>query len=217
MTRLQGICDMVQTPYIADVGTDHGFVPKTLLEDKKIEYAFVTDISVKCVEKAKSNLKGLESNISFLCGNGLSVFNSEMLSAFHPITAIITGMGGIEIMKILSKSPVSFDYYVLGAQRNIFDLKDYLLANCYEIVQDKIVKEDKMFYNLLLVRKSSSPMTLTRPQLYFGADNLRTMPDDFVSYLNFLHHRYNKLLNFRKDDIMDKYLMLQDILGGKNV
>lgn len=217
MTRLQGICDMTPTPFIADVGTDHGFVPKTLIESKKIIHAFVTDISEKCLDKAKGNLIGLESSVTFLCGNGLSVFDEDMLSSFRPITAIITGMGGIEIMKILSHSPVKFDYYLLGAQRNIFELKDYLFENNYEILQDKIVKEDKMFYNLLLVKHSDTLMDVTRSELYFGKDNLKTLPEDFLEYVKFLHLRYNKLLNFRKDDIMDKYLMLQDILGGKNV
>ena len=217
MTRLKGICDMVSTPYIADVGTDHGFVPQMLIQDQKILHAFVTDISPKCVDKARGNLKGLKKYVTFLCGNGLGVFTGNMLQNFRQITAIITGMGGIEIIKILSTSPVQFDYYILGAQRNIFDLKDYLFLHNFEILQDKIVKEDKMFYNLLLVKHSKDAPTLTQKELYFGKDNIKTMPQDFVEYLNFLQERYNKLLNFRKDDIMDKYLMLCDILGGKNV
>ena len=66
---------LVDTPYIIDVGSDHGFVPKMLLEDGIIKHAFVNDISEKCLNKAMSNLSTRKSDCTFLLGDGLSVLS----------------------------------------------------------------------------------------------------------------------------------------------
>lgn len=210
---------MVPTLYIADIGSDHGFVPRTLLEKNRIKHAFVTDISPKCLDKARDNLIYHSSSVTFALGDGLEVFSPDMLSNYRPITAVITGMGGEEIKRILSRAKVEFDYYLLGAQSNIFLLIDYLNVNKYEILLNKIVKEGKMFYNLLLVKHCDVVQNIDKPYLYFGEENIKTMPDDFADYVRFLLHRYEKIVKFdeKNEKNIEIYHILQNILGGKYV
>ena len=98
--RLQALADLVAGgARIADVGTDHGYLPVYLLQEKKIAFAIASDINVEPLEHARRTAKefGITENIDFrLCG-GLDLIGNEEVD-----TVIIAGMGGETIAAILT-------------------------------------------------------------------------------------------------------------------
>ncbi len=98
--RLQRIADLVKNPSgaLADVGTDHGFVPIYLAKRFPERPIYGLDVRRQPLERAQANARdyGVEERILFLLSDGLAACHGMKLS-----TVIITGMGGILMERIL--------------------------------------------------------------------------------------------------------------------
>lgn len=77
--RIQEICNQVNSKVIAEVGCDHAYITKELLDNGKIDFAYLTDISEKCLEKAIINLRKYKKHTHFCVGNGLMALNNTVL------------------------------------------------------------------------------------------------------------------------------------------
>ena len=84
---------------IADVGTDHAYLPIYLIKEKKATHAIACDLREGPLENAKKNIKkfGLEEKIETRLSNGL-----ENIKENEADEVIIAGMGGILISEILA-------------------------------------------------------------------------------------------------------------------
>ena len=100
--RLELVANLVTHNVIADIGTDHGYVPIYLYKQGKIKKAYACDVRTGPLEKCKQNiaLYGAEDVIETRLGSGLI--------PLHPgeaETAIMAGMGGMLIVHILEDWP----------------------------------------------------------------------------------------------------------------
>ena len=104
--RLQAIAGLVPrgSRCLADIGTDHGYIPAALLRIKKIDQAIAVDISEGPLARARRTAEryGLEERVDFRLGDGLSV-----LAPGDADVIVIAGMGGDTIVDILSAAPWS--------------------------------------------------------------------------------------------------------------
>ena len=110
--RLQKIIDLVDGKIIADIGTDHAYIPIRLASTKRIEKAIATDKNKGPLEIAKNNIAKYELSdiIETRLGEGL-----EPVQSGECELVIIAGMGGKligDISKRIWKSqkPLSFYY-----------------------------------------------------------------------------------------------------------
>ena len=85
---------------VADIGTDHGYLPLYLLMNNYDVDIIAADIRKDPLEKAKKNAKqaGVEDRIRFCLSDGLEGLGVKV------DTYIICGMGGYVIMHILEKA-----------------------------------------------------------------------------------------------------------------
>lgn len=125
--RLSAVASEVDGKSMADVGCDHGKVSMACLLSGKVEKVIACDISSKSLQKAidlaeKLNVK----NIEFRVGNGLQVISDGEVDC-----VVIAGMGGIEIMNILSHIPNGVKILVLSPHRNTIELRDFLQRNLF--------------------------------------------------------------------------------------
>ncbi|MCL2556704.1 MAG: class I SAM-dependent methyltransferase [Firmicutes bacterium] len=143
MTRLDTIFSLIeQCDIFADIGTDHGLIAKAALAFSKKVIA--SDISEKCLEKAKKLLQASE-NTEFIVSDGLKNFNE------NPCIISICGMGGHTIKDILT------DYFsknktailILQPQNDVHLLREFLVKNNYTITHDVAAREKKKFYCIL--------------------------------------------------------------------
>lgn len=210
--RLNAICDLVTKRIIADVGSDHGFVPKILLQNNKIDFAYVTDISKKCVNKAKDNLQNFYDKTQFVVCDGIT----DLLSVSPlPQQIIIAGMGGREIVKILLQDEDKiFDNFILQPQKNTEELRIFLQNNFFEIKKDFMVHDGKIFYNIIQVCRSKTIKNLTNDQILFGKSNLSMPSEDFMNYLDYKIDKLNSILQKTADKeikcLLQKFLSCRE-------
>ena len=99
--RLKIIADSVNRgESMADIGTDHGFLPIFLLNEGICERAIATDISEAAIAKTREySTDALKrGNLSLRCGSGI-----EVLEKGEVDIVVIAGMGGVLIAQILRK------------------------------------------------------------------------------------------------------------------
>ena len=179
--RISKICELVTFNKTAEIGADHGKISLELLKQGKVKEVYLTDISDKSLQKARDNFKEnkLLDSAKFLVGDGLTVFNQPV----NDYEAIIAGMGGKEIISILSNPNRvdKIDNFVLQPQKNVVQLREFLIKNDFKILTDVMVKDMGKFYNVLKVVKGKDH--LTKLELHFGRTNLILKNNDFLEFL----------------------------------
>ena len=199
--RLNHIFDLVSGGVVADVGCDHGKLARRLLDEKKVDFIYVSDISADSLKKAEDLLAGYP-NVKSICCDGLSLYTEDIDEC------VISGMGGDEIIKIISKSPINVNSYILSGQHNIIKLKKFLIDNGYNITYDIIIQDKDKFYNIIKTIKSGADNQIDDFYLYFGKDNFNNNPD-FDKYLIYEYNKINNILN-KNNELIEKqeYLSL---------
>ena len=99
--RLTLIASMVdKTDSVADVGTDHGYVPIYLVENNIVSKAIAMDINQGPLTRADENIKrkGLDNRITTRLSDGVRELKPGETDAI-----VVAGMGGQLIIKILEE------------------------------------------------------------------------------------------------------------------
>ena len=150
--RMKAVAGMV-TPgnTLADIGTDHGYVPIALLQREKIPSAIAMDINKGPLSRAYDNIKntGLEDKIQTRLSDGV-----QALEPGEAETILIAGMGGELIIKILTKGEIvcrSAKELVLQPQSDLSKVRKYLRLHNYKIVDEDMVFEDEKYYPMMKV------------------------------------------------------------------
>ena len=122
--RLSAVAGLVRNgKRVADIGCDHGKLLEELFRQNKITYGFASDISAPSVNKAVELLTKNNRNFDYAVGDGL-----EKIEEKHSIKqVVISGMGGLEIIKIMEDNPLKLDKFVLCPHNNEIVLKNWLI------------------------------------------------------------------------------------------
>lgn len=191
--RLEAIVDLCpMAKKIADIGCDHGYVTCELILQSKAEMVIASEKSLDCLNKAVTLADSINIMpfISFRQGDGF-----DAITKYDKLDcAVIAGMGGKEIIKILSKKPKKLFNFVLQPQSDVILLRQYLIQNKFNIVVDKLVKDGDKFYNVIKVTKGKC--NLADLELYFGKTNFT---DNYVVFYEYLTMRQKKLLDFKAE------------------
>ena len=149
--RLQCILNHVKGSVIADIGTDHAYIPIRLIEENRAKKVIASDIRQGPVEIAKNNIKkhNMQDKIEVRRGAGYSI-----LSPFEADCIITAGMGGKLISEIIedNKEIAKNAYLVLQPMNYQYELRKYLIKNGFTIVEEDISIEGFKVYNLLCVK-----------------------------------------------------------------
>lgn len=150
--RLDMITEHVKGTVVADIGTDHAYVPIKLIEKNICEKVIATDVNAGPLKSAESNVNkhNMEKYIELRLGSGLLP-----LSAGECNCIIIAGMGGELVCNILSEG----EYVARNAGLLILQpmnaqdmLRKFLNENGYKIIDEDITVEGFKVYNLILAQ-----------------------------------------------------------------
>ena len=143
--RLEMILQNITADKIADIGTDHGFIPIELAKRGKTVIA--TDANEGPLDSARKNIEKNGLEISLRLGNGLAP-----LSANEAEEIIIAGMGGELIKKIISNDmeKARSSRLILQPMSLQADLRRFLTENGFEIIREDLAREDRKIYNLII-------------------------------------------------------------------
>lgn len=201
--RLEVIASLVDGGVVADVGCDHGKLIYELLSKCRCKSAIVSDISASSLSKAENLLKGF-SNVEAICCDGLSGYKFK-----HVDQCVISGMGGEEIISIISNSPIDIDTYILSPQKNEIKVKEFMLNRGYGLTYDRIIYDKGKFYHILKCEKFSQYKPKNRVEFEFGKDSFGT--NDFKCFIEFERLKVNNLMpkvDLNKQKELTEYLEL---------
>ena len=148
--RMKAVAAMVTSNGIlADVGTDHGYVPIALVQRQKIPGAIAMDINKGPLARAKENIAAahLEDYIQIRLSDGV-----EELEPGEADSILIAGMGGELIIHILSEGEKvckKASELILQPQSDIRKVREYLREHQYKIVDEDMVCEDGKYYPMM--------------------------------------------------------------------
>lgn len=165
--RLQSVASQVpQGARLADIGTDHAYLPVWLLLRGQISSAIAADLRQGPLSRARetAQLYGVSGQISFRLCDGLSAISPDEVD-----TIAIAGMGGETIAAILAAAPWTKEDKLLLLQpmTSFPDLRLWLQRNGYTIEKESISREGKRLYSCLRVRAGEMP-PLSPAELWAG-------------------------------------------------
>jgi len=182
--RLKAVANMVTPGYkIADIGTDHGFVPISLIDRKIIPSAIAMDVNDGPLAIARENIydAGFHDRIEVRKSDGL-----ENLKPNEIDCAIFAGMGGNLIIKLLSDNlemTRSLKESILGPQSEWEKVRKFVLKHGFAIVQEEMVKDAGKYYLVMKVNPNESKESWSQVELAFGKLLLERKNPVLLEYL----------------------------------
>lgn len=221
--RLQLIADIIikykQGSVLADIGTDHGYLPCYLVEKNIVTCAYACDVAEGPLKSSKETIlqHGLEKKVFPLLGSGLNPLldrHIDMLS--------IAGMGSYLICEILDEHR---DYLnnvqvlFLQANANSDYLRKYLFANDWIIIDEQMVKDAGHIYEVMVVTaRKNKAIVYNQKDAEFGPILMNKQTPLFKEKWQKQYQVYKKIQNTlshdhpRYHEINDKMKMIKEVL-----
>ena len=164
--RLQAVADFVSPGMrVADVGTDHGYIPIYLMKTGKSPEVIAMDINEGPLLRAKEHIESYHLHIQTRQSDG-----AHALQPGEVDCVVIAGMGGALTVKILEEGQAVFrslKEFVLQPQSELWKVRQYLICHGYQIIVEDMVLEDGKFYPMMKVINGESE-EYNSVELYYG-------------------------------------------------
>jgi tRNA (adenine22-N1)-methyltransferase len=221
--RLKIIASMIdKCVKMADIGTDHAYIPIYLIKNTICDSAIASDINKGPVEKAKKNIQNenLEQKIQCRLGGGFSTI------APHEVQiAVIAGMGGNLIRDIIEEDLDVFktlDSCIVQPVQNPEVIREYIYRKGYKILEEELCIEDNKFYEIIKIKFDDNPISIDPIYYEIGqklVDKKHPLIKEYIEYkLNKYSKVYSNLLEStenvkaRKLEIENKINKLKELL-----
>ena len=151
--RLLKIASLVDNgKRIADIGTDHGYIPVYLLNQNKIQYAILGDVNKGPLENARKEVtrNKLQDKVDLRLGSGIEVLKENEVDEI-----IIAGMGGMLINNLLKaneKVAHTTEKLILQPMQAPEELRMFLYQNGYKILDEHLVREEHRLYEIIVCK-----------------------------------------------------------------
>ncbi|MGC4019576.1 MAG: class I SAM-dependent methyltransferase [Muricomes sp.] len=201
--RMQAVADLVSPGYkIADIGTDHAYIPIFLTEEGRIPAAVAMDVNEGPLMRAREHIleSGLSDKIEVRLSDGF-----EKLLPGEADSAIIAGMGGMLVMKILKKDwnvTISLKECILQPQSEIAKVRTFLLQEGFLFIEEDMVFDEGKFYPMMKVQPPQSGIHNTKVELTEKAVSEKKSEDIWTD----TEIQYGKYLLRRKHPVLKEYL-----------
>ena len=131
---------------VADIGTDHGYLPIYLLQSGKVNGAIAADIGKMPLKNAEKSIYSydLQNKITLRLSDGLREFSESDADEF-----VFAGMGGTLIAEKLAETPWIKNeklHFIFQPQSRAEDLRKFLFENGFTINKEIATHEGRRFY-----------------------------------------------------------------------
>ncbi len=171
---------------LADIGSDHAYIPISALLEGVAQKAYITDINQGPLENSRYNAKKykVDHKCEFLLGGGLEVLKDNVCDVI-----VISGMGAETISEILSQGAIQAEKAGLIIMQPMTQpeiLRKFLCENSYFITEESIVKDAHLFYQIISARSAHMPCN---------------------NYISDLDYEFSPMLIANKDKTMYEFLI----------
>lgn len=213
--RLRAVAELVPPgARLADVGTDHAYLPAALILEGKIPFAIAADLRQGPLARARATVRarGLEGKIAFRLCDGLRGIRPEEVDA-----VAVAGMGGETIAEILAAAPWTRERdvpLILQPMSSMPDLRAWLTGNGYRIVTEVLAQEGNALYTALSVRAGEGE-ELSPAELWAGKDRPDPLRGAWLDrWLERTERALNGLAQARRADTEAKRRELEQVRAG---
>lgn len=192
--RLQAVADLVTAcSRVADIGTDHAYIPIALVKAGRIPGAVAMDVNAGPLERARIHVaeNHLEEKIELRLSDGLAA-----LRPGEADSVVIAGMGGGLVIRILTEGAQTVRTVkecILQPQSEIEKVRAFLLEEGFLFIQEDMVVDDGKYYPMM---KVIPPGSGGRPE-----------NTGDVSPWNETELRYGKLLLESRNEALHSFLL----------
>lgn len=198
---------------IADIGTDHAYLPAYLILTKKIPFAIAADVRRSPLDNARDTVQKyqLEKYVSLRLSDGLKEIKPDEVTE-----VVFAGMGGTLIAEKLSECPWAKDgkhHFIFQPQSRANDLREFLYKNGFTINQELAVCEGNRYYIALDANFTGEVKECTLSDCFIG--KLPNTPEA-KAYLKKQLDRYQRryvALKKRNEDVEELEILLNDLKG----
>ncbi len=184
---------------LADIGSDHGYLPVALMRRGVIVAAVAGEVALTPFLSAERTVRenDFDQQITVRLANGLAAIESG-----DGITAIsLCGMGGETIRDILDSGKARLS----GQERLILQpnggeqpLRQWLMENGYRILCEEVLRENRFDYEIIVAERDG-PMVYSAEELYFGPLQMQARSPAFlVKWQRMLHEKQKTLNSFAR-------------------
>ncbi|HIX16235.1 MAG TPA: class I SAM-dependent methyltransferase [Candidatus Hungatella pullicola] len=182
---------------LADIGTDHGYVPIWLAQKGVIENAVAMDVREGPLQRARAHIMeaGLENRIQTRLSDGLT-----SLRPGEADCAVIAGMGGELILHILKEGRFLWDSircFVLSPQSELDKVRRYLEEQGFFIFREAMIKEEGKYYTVMAAARDGRHMNYEK-DIYYTYGRLLIEEKNQV-LREYLKNEEGKLLQIQKE------------------
>ena len=181
--RLETVASFVtQGSNIADIGTDHGYIPIYLIREGIACHAVAMDVRKGPLKRADAHVSmyGLTEKIETRLSDGL-----QALQPGEADTVIIAGMGGELVIHILEQGKHMWDsvaQWILSPQSDLDKVRRYLVSHGFQIRKETMLEEDGKFYTVMKAVPGS---------MEYGGES---------------HYLYGRYLIYEKNPVLARFL-----------
>jgi tRNA (adenine22-N1)-methyltransferase len=184
---------------LADIGSDHGYLPVALMRRGVIAAAVAGEVAATPFHAAERTVRdnALQQHISVRLADGLAAI--EPADAITAIT--LCGMGGETIRDILDSGRA----HLSGQERLILQpnggeqpLRQWLMDNGYQILREELLQENRFYYEIIVAERAE-PLIYTAQQLYFGPLQMQARSPEFLGkWQRMLRQKHKTLASFEQ-------------------
>lgn len=182
--RLTAVASLItEGNSIADIGTDHGYIPIYMAQNGLTNKAFAMDVNEGPLERARDNISRycVEDTVTTRLSDGLAGLNEGEAE-----TIVIAGMGGLLTIRIISSHmsvAKSARELILSPHSDVNLVRRFLADNNFCICDEKIVLEDEKFYFVLKVTVGDMKIA-SEEEAVFGKILLDRKDNTLLMYLH---------------------------------
>ncbi len=180
---------------IADIGSDHSYLAKYLLDKNIISYALCVEAVLGPYNKSRANLN------EYICAGKADVILSYGIDDVSPEIIdgiVIAGMGGNLILEILAKHKEKikkFKRLILQPQNAQSDVRKFLHNSGFEITGESIVYEKNKFYEIICAEPADK--VSVREEIFYEIPLLCVL-NKSAEISDFIKYKQQKLNNIIK-------------------
>ncbi len=167
-----------QGAVLADIGTDHAYLPLFLLSEGRIEYAFATDINEGPLASARANAEqyGMTERMSFILTDGAAALSGKGITDYT-----VCGMGGELIADIIERAPHLMDSginLILQPMSRQEKLRIYLAKKGFEVTCESYSHDAGKYYVCLLATYTGKCREISELEAHTGTKGAKIVNKD---------------------------------------
>lgn len=199
---------------LADIGTDHAYLPCYLLQEGRIPSAAAADVGEGPLRNAAATLQkeGFEENVELLLCSGFSHPNLRQYQDF-----VMAGMGGNLIADLLAEAPflkAPGIHLVLQPQSHAEDVRAWLCQNGFSILRERATRDNGRVYIALEAEYTGVQKDASLSDCFLGKlpECTDTERNEYLkTVLRRLTNRHDALLSYPEE--RDEVELLEPVMN----